>query len=82
MWRIIPAQKAGAVHQGAWAARNANMLHVGDIIVVSVKEAIPRGRVKKGDVLRRLLLSAPPKTLSAVLTVQRHAVRFATRPFW
>ena len=24
--------------------------HVGDIIVVSVKEAIPRGRVKKGDV--------------------------------
>ncbi len=23
--------------------------HVGDIIVVSVKEAIPRGRVKKGD---------------------------------
>ena len=26
---------------------------VGDIIVVSVKEAIPRGRVKKGDVRRR-----------------------------
>ena len=25
---------------------------VGDIIVVSIKEAIPRGRVKKGDVLR------------------------------
>jgi large subunit ribosomal protein L14 len=25
---------------------------VGDIIVVSVKEAIPRGRVKKGDVVR------------------------------
>src|SRR3954466_15929602 len=25
---------------------------VGDVIVVSVKEAIPRGRVKKGDVLR------------------------------
>src|SRR4028119_1788989 len=24
---------------------------VGDIIVVSVKEAIPRGRVKKGDVM-------------------------------
>ena len=24
---------------------------VGDIIVVSVKEAIPRGRVKKGEVL-------------------------------
>ena len=26
---------------------------VGDIIVVSVKEAIPRGRVKKGDVHQR-----------------------------
>ena len=25
---------------------------VGDIIVVSVKDAIPRGRVKKGDVLK------------------------------
>ena len=25
---------------------------VGDIIVVSVKEAIPRGRVKKGDVMK------------------------------
>ncbi len=25
---------------------------VGDIIVVSVKEAIPRGRVKKGDTVR------------------------------
>jgi len=26
--------------------------HVGDTIVVSVKEAIPRGKVKKGDVRR------------------------------
>ncbi len=25
---------------------------VGDIIVVSVKEAIPRGKVKKGDVMK------------------------------
>ena len=25
---------------------------VGDVIVVSVKEAIPRGRVKKGDVMK------------------------------
>ncbi len=29
---------------------------VGDIIVVSVKEAIPRGRVKKGDVLRAVVV--------------------------
>ena len=29
---------------------------VGDIIVVAVKEAIPRGRVKKGDVLRAVIV--------------------------
>ena len=29
---------------------------VGDVIVVTVKEAIPRGRVKKGDVLRAVVV--------------------------
>ena len=29
---------------------------VGDVIVVSVKEAIPRGRVKKGDVQRAVIV--------------------------
>ena len=29
---------------------------VGDIIVVSVKVAIPRGRVKKGEILRELIV--------------------------
>ena len=29
---------------------------VGDVIVVSIKEAIPRGRVKKGDVHRLSLI--------------------------
>ena len=29
---------------------------VGDTIVVSVKEAIPRGRVKKGDVVRAIVV--------------------------
>ena len=29
---------------------------VGDIIVVSIKEAIPRGRVKKGDVLNAVVV--------------------------
>lgn len=29
---------------------------VGDVIVVSVKEAIPRGRVKKGDVLKAVVV--------------------------
>ena len=30
--------------------------HIGDIIVVSVKEAIPRGRVKKGQVMRAVVV--------------------------
>jgi large subunit ribosomal protein L14 len=30
--------------------------HVGDKIVVSVKEAIPRGRVKKGDVMKAVVV--------------------------
>ena len=29
---------------------------VGDVIIVSVKEAIPRGKVKKGDVQRALIV--------------------------
>jgi len=29
---------------------------IGDVIVVSVKEAIPRGRVKKGDVMKAVLV--------------------------
>lgn len=29
---------------------------VGDVIVVSVKEAIPRGRVKKGDIHRAVIV--------------------------
>jgi large subunit ribosomal protein L14 len=29
---------------------------VGDVIVVSIKEAIPRGRVKKGDVLQAIVV--------------------------
>ena len=29
---------------------------VGDVIVVSIKEAIPRGRVKKGDVMKAVVV--------------------------
>ena len=37
-------------------ARIAVMQHIGDIIKVSVKEAIPRGKVKKGDVLTAVVV--------------------------
>lgn len=30
--------------------------HIGDVIKVSVKEAIPRGKVKKGDVLNAVVV--------------------------
>ncbi|MCE1667510.1 50S ribosomal protein L14, partial [Enterobacter hormaechei] len=30
--------------------------HVGDIIKVTIKEAIPRGKVKKGDVLKAVVV--------------------------
>lgn len=30
--------------------------HVGDTIVVSIKDAIPRGRVKKGDVMKAVVV--------------------------
>ena len=30
--------------------------HIGDVIKVSVKEAIPRGKVKKGDVMNALVV--------------------------
>ena len=50
---------------------------VGDIIVVSIKEAIPRGKVKKGDVMKRSSFVSP--RTSAVPTVLL-SVSTATRP--
>ena len=35
---------------------------VGDIIVVSIKEAIPRGRVKKGDVMKAIVVRSEEHT--------------------
>ncbi|TNE63345.1 MAG: 50S ribosomal protein L14 [Alphaproteobacteria bacterium] len=45
---------------------------VGDIIVVSVKEAIPRGRVKKGDVHRAVIV----RTAKEVRRPDGTAIRF------
>ena len=45
---------------------------VGDRIVVSVKEAIPRGRVKKGDVLRAIVV----RTSSAIKRKDGSVIRF------
>ncbi len=45
---------------------------VGDVIVVSVKEAIPRGRVKKGDMHRAVIV----RTAKEVRRADGSAIRF------
>jgi large subunit ribosomal protein L14 len=45
---------------------------VGDVIVVSVKDAIPRGRVKKGDVHRAVIV----RTAKALRRPDGTAIRF------
>ncbi len=53
----------GAKRRYAW---------VGDIIVVSVKEAIPRGRVKKGDIHRAVIV----RTAKEIRRADGTAIRF------
>ncbi len=45
---------------------------VGDVIVVSVKEAIPRAKVKKGDVLKAVVV----RTLKELRRMDDTSVRF------
>ena len=45
---------------------------VGDVIVVSIKEAIPRGRVKKGDVVQAVVV----RTAKDIRRVDGTAIRF------
>ena len=45
---------------------------VGDIIVVSIKEAIPRGRVKKGDVMKAVVV----RTAKDIKRVDGTVIRF------
>ena len=45
---------------------------VGDVIVVSVKEAIPRGRVKKGEVQRAVVV----RTAQSILRPDGTSIRF------
>ena len=46
--------------------------HVGDIIVVSVKEAIPKGRVKKGQVMKAVIV----RTAFPIRRVDGSSIRF------
>ena len=48
--------------------------YVGDVIVVSIKEAIPRGRVKKGDVVQAVVV----RTAKEIKRIDGTAIRFDT----
>ncbi|MBI1239210.1 MAG: 50S ribosomal protein L14 [Alphaproteobacteria bacterium] len=45
---------------------------IGDIIVVSIKEAIPRGRVKKGDVMKAVVV----RTAASIRRPDGSIIRF------
>ena len=45
---------------------------VGDVVVISVKEAIPRGRVKKGDIHRAVIV----RTAKEIRRQDGSAIRF------
>ena len=49
-----------------------NFASIGDVIVVSVKEAIPRGRVKKGEVHRAVVV----RTAKGIRRGDGSAIRF------
>ena len=51
---------------------NRKTASIGDVIVVSVKEAIPRGRVKKGEIHRALVV----RTAKEIRRPDGSAVRF------
>jgi large subunit ribosomal protein L14 len=46
--------------------------HIGDVIVVSIKDAIPRGRVKKGDVMKAVVV----RTAKEIRRPDGSAIRF------
>ncbi len=45
---------------------------IGDVIVVSVKDAIPRGKVKKGEVYRAVIV----RTVKKIRRIDGSAIRF------
>ena len=45
---------------------------IGDVIVVSIKDAIPRGKVKKGEVYRAVIV----RTVKKIRRVDGSAIRF------
>ena len=64
------ARRVQGIKVLGWSKRK--VAGVGDVIVVSVKEAIPRGRVKKGEVLKAVIV----RTAKEIRRVDGSAIRF------
>ena len=64
--------RGGCSASGCLAVRSAATVAVGDVIVVSVKEAIPRGKVKKGDVHMAVIV----RTAKEIHRPDGSAIRF------
>ncbi len=61
------------MHQGAGRLKR-KYASIGDVIVVSIKEAIPRGRVKKGDVMKAVVV----RTAKDIRRADGSVIRFDT----
>ncbi len=76
----MPTQREGADNSGARRVQCIKVLGgskrksagVGDVIVVSIKEAIPRGRVKKGDMHRAVIV----RTAKEIRRADGSTIRF------
>ena len=69
------------MHQGTGGSKRKTA-GVGDIIVVSVKDAIPRGRVKKGDILHAVIVRTAKeirRTDGSVIRFDRNAAVLINR---
>lgn len=54
--RLKVADNSGAREVMCIKVSNGRYANIGDVITVTVKEAIPRGKVKKGDVLKAVVV--------------------------
>src|SRR5712671_3714345 len=54
---------------------------VGDVIVVSIKEAIPRGKVKKGDVMKAVVVRVRKDIRNAAVLINNQSEPVGTRIF-
>src|SRR6202140_341359 len=54
---------------------------VGDVIVVSIKEAIPRGKVKKGDVMKAVVVRVRKDIRHAAVRINNQSEPVGTRIF-